>query len=134
MPDERYPPAVLEAFQAPRHAGALPSGEGAEISGSAGERRTGSEVHFACRVEQGLLDGVAWGAYGSPFVLAGCELAARELQGQAPEALEALSAASLSAGLSAPADRLGELLVIEDALRNCWLAWENSRLTPIRPT
>ena len=128
MPDSRYSPQLLEAFRAPRHAGQLPEGSGRVIDGAAGERRTGTEVRFALRVEQGVLAGVAWGAYGSPYVLAGCELAARELEGRPADALQALPATKLAAGMSAPAERLGELLVIEDALRNCWLAWENREL------
>jgi len=128
MPDALYPPQVLEAFQAPRHNGPLPEGPGRAIDGRAGERGAGTAVHFALRVDAGTLQSVAWGAFGSPYVLAGCELAARELQGKPPEALQDLSARALAARMSAPADRLGELLVIEDALRNCRLAWENSRL------
>jgi NifU-like protein involved in Fe-S cluster formation len=128
MADPGYPPQVLEAFRAPRHAGPLPNGGGRVVEGKAGQRSAGSEAYFACRVDQNLLERIAWGAYGSPYLLAGCELAARELQGEPVEALQTLSARRLAADMSAPADRLGELLAIEDALRNCWLAWENSRL------
>jgi NifU-like protein involved in Fe-S cluster formation len=128
MPDSRYSPQVLEAFRRPRHSGPLAGDSGLMIDGAAGERRTGTEVRFGLRVEQGVLDGVAWGAYGSPYVLAGCELAARELLGRPPDALQSLSAPMLEGLMSAPAERLGELLIIEDALQNSWIAWENRGL------
>jgi len=128
MPDPRYSPQLLEAFRSPRHAVPLPEGAGRVVEGRAGERSTGIEVYFSCRVKQGALESVAWRAYGSPYVLAGCELAARNLQGEEPAKLGAMTAKSLASRLSAPAERLGELLVIEDALRNCRQAWENRRL------
>lgn len=128
MADVRYSPQLLEAFRAPQHAGPLAEGPGEVVDGAAGEQRRGTAVRFALRLDRGLVCAVAWGAYGSPYVLAGCELAARDLQGKRPDALQAMSARALAAGLAAPADRLGELLVVEDALRNCWLAWENRRL------
>lgn len=128
MPDPRYSQAVLSRFKEPAHGGALAAGSGIVLSAAAGDRLQGARVNFALRVDEENLQAVAFGAYGSPFLLAGCELAAERLSGAPVAHLAQIAAVDLSKTLSAPPERLGELLIVEDALRKCWQAWENRQL------
>lgn len=128
MPDPRYSQAVLSRFKEPAHAGALAAGSGIVLCAAAGNQGQGAQVHFALRVDEEKLQAVAFGAYGSPFLLAGSELAAEQLSGAPVAHLAQIAAIDLSRALAAPPERLGELLIIEDALRKCWQAWENRQL------
>ena len=57
-------------------------------------------------------------AWGCPHVLAACEFAAGQLEGRALAAAAGLDAAWLADELEVPPEKLGRLLVIEDALRS----------------
>ena len=123
-----YPALLLEHFDEPRNAGELPAGEGHELHGSAGSEAEGAWVRFALRVHQGRIAAIRFRALGSPWLIAACSLATEMLGGQPVTALAEPLAARLAATLQAPPERLGGLLRIEDALRNCQQAWENSEL------
>ena len=73
--------------------------------------------------ERTVLD-VRYRAYGCPYTLATCEWLARRLPGQVLPQLSAAGLATAVGGaaewaerLAVPSDRLGRLLIIEDALR-----------------
>ncbi len=76
----------------------------------------GAWVRFAVRSQDGVVQEARFRAWGCPHVLAACELAAARLEGRPLGQLEGLSAASLAQALAAPPEKLGRLLVIEDAL------------------
>jgi hypothetical protein len=98
------------------------------LRGEAGRRALGTHVRFSlqmggqkeggCRVLQ-----VRYRAYGCPYTLAACEWLARRLSGAVlPQCSAAALAVAVGAppgwarALDIPADRLGRLLIIEDAL------------------
>jgi NifU-like protein involved in Fe-S cluster formation len=128
LPDPRYSAQVLDHFAAPRHAGRLPEGPGQVLQADAGEYRLGTTVRFALRIESQRVAAVAFRAYGCPHVLAACSLAAERLAGAPVRALAELAAKDLAAALDVPPEKLGRLLIVEDALRNGWRAWDNRGL------
>lgn len=94
------------------------------LRGRAGRRALGTQVHFGLQLAGLRIERARYRTYGCPYTLATCEWLARRLEGaQLPE----LSAAGLAHCIGAPADwaaqlgiapeRLGRLLVIEDALQ-----------------
>jgi hypothetical protein len=104
------------------------------LCGEAGTQAQGTWVRFQLLLQvpdRNVLD-VRYRAYGCPYTLATCEWLARRLAGQAlpqrsPEGLAAVvgGAAERAQRLVVPADRLGRLLVIEDALRAALVADHN---------
>jgi NifU-like protein involved in Fe-S cluster formation len=74
-------------------------------------------VRFEARVDSGAIAAVAFQAWGCPHFLAACELAAGWLEGRPLDSAAQCSPDWLSGELQVPADKLGRLLVIEDALR-----------------
>jgi hypothetical protein len=56
-------------------------------------------------------------AFGCPHTLAAAALAVRALRALPLERAQAIDAASLARELDAPREKLGRLLVVEDALR-----------------
>ncbi len=126
--DMNYPDQVLRHFDRPVAAGHTPSGTGQRITGEAGGIDTGTQVCFEFQVEDQRITDLGYRVHGCPYVIAACSLIAETLAGEPLSALAGVDAAELAAALEAPAHKLGSLLVIEDALRNCRQAWENNRL------
>jgi NifU-like protein involved in Fe-S cluster formation len=94
------------------------------LAGAAGRAALGTRVRFQLRVRGLEVHEVRYRAYGCPYTLATCEWIARALTGltlaaRSPAALiQAIGGATAWADhLGVPPERLGRLLVIEDALR-----------------
>lgn len=124
-----YSELVLKHFDAPQNCGPLPAGEGSCIAGAGGSREAGVFVRFEARVVSGRIAAIVFRAFGCPHVIAACSLATLELSGQPVTALAKLSATALAEALQAPPDKLGRLLQVEDALRKCAQAWDNTQLS-----
>ena len=124
-----YPAAVLDHFAAPRHAGELPEGPGEVFSGRAGELAQGVVVSFQLRVLNNRIQALAFRAYGCPYTLAACSLATEGLQGVPAAVLRDFTVNDVADRLQVPPGKRGALLRIEDALRSCWRAWDNSQLS-----
>jgi NifU-like protein involved in Fe-S cluster formation len=105
-------------FDEPRSAGIL-AGPGS-FRGTAGSRSSGTWVQFDLRLASGstTIAAARFLTFGCPHVIAACDLTCERALGLcvAPELPESVS--SLRARLAAPTEKLGRLLVIEDA----WLA------------
>ena len=132
-------PRVRALFVDLAHAGdlsspgdAVPAERSAAVSciGEAGRVAEGTRVRFCLRLAGARVRQVRYRAYGCPFTLATCEWLARRLSGQElrvpaagpPEAVAGTLAAAVgtptewAAALGVPVQRLGRLLIVEDAL------------------
>lgn len=121
-------PRVRALFVELAHAGDLAptAADGAEIArtGEAGRLAEGTRVRFGLRLSGARVVQVRYRAYGCPFTLATCEWLARQLTGRqlGETSARAMTAAvggppDWAAALGVPPQRLGRLLVVEDALR-----------------
>lgn len=122
-----YTDEVRRLFAAPGHAGNLPEGPGLIHEGEAQALDRGAWVRFAARLQDGTISTARFLAWGCPHFLAACELAASRLEGCAPGAAAGIAPATLSQDLEVPAEKLGRLLVIEDALRELAAAQARSK-------
>jgi NifU-like protein involved in Fe-S cluster formation len=141
MAVDTLPEEVRRLFRDLAHSGEAAAGTSGAITstqcvlcGEAGTRVQGTWVRFQLllQVPQRTVLDVRYRAYGCPYTLATCEWLARRLPGQvlpqlSPEGLAAAvgGAAEWAERLAVPADRLGRLLVIEDALRAALAADHN---------
>jgi NifU-like protein involved in Fe-S cluster formation len=99
-----------------------PPGAG-ELSGEAGERRRGEAgspgqgawVSFEARVEDGRIAEAAFRAWGCPHVIAAAALVAGRLAGLPPGDAGRFDVHALAAELDLPPQKLGRLLVVQDA-------------------
>ena len=124
----QYSQIVADYFVRPVNAGTLPDNAGPVISASAGDRMHGTEVVFHVRPRDGEIAAITFQVFGCPHTIAACSLATERLAGQPVEALVELTAKSLAATLDVPVEKMGRLLLIEDALRNCFIAWDNRQV------
>ncbi len=115
-------PRIQSLFTALHHAGdlALPGPLGTQLlHGEAGQERAGTRVQFWLQVQQGRVVAARYRAYGCPYTLAACEWLARQFEGRPINELPPGGPRAWARELDIPAERLGRLLVVEDALRNC---------------
>ncbi len=110
-----YPQRVRELVLRPPHGGSLAACEGRRCSGEAAALERGAWVRFEACVRGGRVEQVRFLAWGCPYVIAAAGLAAAAMEGVQAAQCPTVSAMALAADLAAPADRLGRLLVVEDA-------------------
>lgn len=116
-PAARYSAAVRALFSALEGAGDLTPEAGAAVSGEAIALDRGAWVRFAARIDSGRIADCRFRAFGCPHTLAAASLVAGRLRGAPTGAAPPLDAAGLARALDAPAEKMGRLLVVEDALR-----------------
>ncbi len=110
-----YSREVLRRFDAPGGAGPLIGG-GPAVRGAAGDFARGTRVEFQLRLQNGVVAACRFQAYGCPHVIAAASWIAERAEGlDVGEPPDAFSALSVARALEAPAEKLGPLLVVEDA-------------------
>jgi NifU-like protein involved in Fe-S cluster formation len=113
----RYSQTVRQLFAAAPLSGALPSGPGRRCLGEAQALDRGAWVRLELRLQDGIVADARFRAWGCPHLIAACALVTGRLVGKrVPEACH-LDPLELSRELEVPADKLGRLLVLQDALR-----------------
>jgi NifU-like protein involved in Fe-S cluster formation len=70
---------------------------------------------------------IAFRAFACPHLIAACSRATEMLLGGPAAGLARFDVHGLAAELALPAGKLGRLLVLEDALRNCWTDWDTTQ-------
>jgi len=117
QPGSRYSARVLELFSALPYAGSLPAAPGGIAAAEAIALDRGAWVKFEARVEAGHIVACRFRAWGCPHTLAAAALAAGWLEGRPHGESTRCEAARLARELDAPAEKMGRLLVVEDAAR-----------------
>jgi NifU-like protein involved in Fe-S cluster formation len=118
QPETRYSARVLELFRALPYAGTLPAAPGGIAAAEAIALDRGAWVKFEARVDAGRIVACRFRAWGCPHTLAAAALAAGWLEGWPDGESTRFEAARLARELDAPADKMGRLLVVEDAARD----------------
>lgn len=127
MAPQRYCAAVERLFRARACAG-LPRGQGGvHLRGEAGSAGQGTWIVFHARVEAGCIAELTFQAYGCPHVIAACSRVTEQLTGAPIEAIPAVDPAALMRELEIPVQKHGSLLILHDALRNCWRDWDTTQ-------
>ncbi|MDH4259371.1 MAG: iron-sulfur cluster assembly scaffold protein [Gammaproteobacteria bacterium] len=111
-----YSQLVRELFERLPHAGDLGPGAGTAVHGEAMALDRGAWVRFDARIEDGRVVDCSFRAWGCPHTLAAAALIASRLHGEGIGNEAAFDALRLARELGAPAEKLGRLLVVEDAL------------------
>jgi len=91
-------------------------GQGDRYVGEAGAARLGTWVRFALRVLDGVVQEARVQVYGCPHTLAACSQLALGFRGRPLAALAAGTPEQWRVAVSAPIEKLGRMLIIEDAL------------------
>ena len=112
MSSDPYSASVRELFADPAHAGALEGDHCFALDDQ------GVRISLTARIAGGLVEAMAFQAYGCPHVIAAAEAACAELEGREAVELLEFSASDLMQSLSVPVEKTGRILVLEDAIRS----------------
>ena len=100
-----------------------PPDPGFGVSGEAGGPGQEAWVRFDLAVEDGIVKDARFKSYGCPHTLRVAAWLARLLPGRRRDALIPGAPADWAAAQGVPVEKLGRLLVVEDALQQCVLHW-----------
>ena len=89
---------------------------GDRLLGEAGAERLGAWVRFALHVADGFVKDARVQVYGCPDTVAACELVRARLPGRPAGDLAAGTPENWRVAVDAPVEKLGRMLIIEDAL------------------
>lgn len=123
-----YSAEVLARFRDPPGAGTPPADAPDWYRGEAGDLERGTWIVIHANIVAGMLRELRFEAFGCPHVVAACSLAAEQLAGSPAARLAEFRQARVAQPLAIPAEKAGRLLILEDALQNCFQAWENKGL------
>lgn len=113
---ERYSPRVLELFRRLPGQAPLPAGAGTIARGEALALDRGAWVRFEARLSAGRVVACAFRAWGCPHTLAAAAHCCAAVEGLVIAEARAIPARQLAEILEAPLEKLGRLLVVEDAM------------------
>lgn len=124
MDDPAYSQLVRQHFRHPTGAGSFEPGTACVAQGCAGSRDRGVAVQFQCRMEGERILETRFLAWGCPHSIAGASWLAEKLPGKDLAGAAEITGLEISAALEVPVQKLGSILILEDALRGCL---ENAR-------
>ena len=105
--------------------GPWPPDAGPAAVGDAGREDLGTRVRFELHSYDGVVTGARFQAFGCPHTIAAAAWLAEHLPGRTLESANSMPILELGRLLDVPTEKLGRLLVVEDALH---AAVENARL------
>lgn len=114
-----YDSQVRQRFLSAHRAGPLNDGTSGLVSGEAEDRTLNVWVRFQLRILHGAIHTVRYNVYGCPQTVAAAEWTAERLEGRSAGALDELSMRKCLEILGIPVEKLGKLLLLEDALAAC---------------
>jgi cysteine desulfurase len=116
--EDSLAPVVRGLFNGLPGAGTLEPGPGV-VQGEAGGLDREAWVRFHLQLADGVVKDARFQAYGCPHTLAATAWLTRQLPGRKLSELVVDGPAEWARALSVPVEKLGRLLVVEDALRAC---------------
>lgn len=106
-------------FRGPTAYGQWREGAGRQLSGSAEDHAQLVWVRFDLQLDEGCIGAVRFQVLGCAHTMAAVSRFAESLPGQPLKKLDDFDPHELQRALDVPAEKLGRLLVIEDAVRAC---------------
>ena len=100
-----------------------PWSDGPAVSGEAGAAGQDTWIRFHLLVADDVVKDARFQAYGCPHTLAVAAWMAKALPGRRREALQPGTPADWAADHNVPVEKLGRLLVVEDAVQACLRRW-----------
>ena len=117
-----YSSEVQQRFHSPQGAGEFAEGAPGLTTGEAEDRTLNVWVRVQVQVVGTVIRSVRFRVFGCPHMLAAAGWVAEALQGRESDALRELDMHEIRTTLDLPLEKLGKLLVLEDALQACWQA------------
>ena len=114
-----YSLEVQERFRSPAGAGEFAEETPLVVAGEAEDRTLNVWFRFQIAVSGTVICAARFRVFGCPHSIAAAAWVVNELEGRDVAAIHELDVHELRRKLEAPVEKLGKLLVLEDALRAC---------------
>ena len=114
-----YGSEVEERFLSPSRVGEFEEGTPGLVSGEAQDRTLNVWIRLHVQVLDGAIRAARFNVYGCPYTVAAADWAAEWLEGRPGAALAKLEMRERRRALGVPLEKLGKLLLIEDAAAQC---------------
>jgi len=122
-----YGSEVEQRFLTPSRVGEFEEGTPGLVSGEAQDRTLIVWIRFQVQVLDGTIRAARFNVYGCPYTVAAADWAAEWVEGRSSEALTKLGMRERREALGVPVEKLGNLLVLEDAVAQCRLELESGQ-------
>ena len=120
-----YNEAVRERFANPRHAGELQGSYEQRVAADVSDSDKGARVVVSAGIRDGAVAEMAFMVWGCPHLIAALDLACHRLTGQPASSLENYDLDDITRELSVPAEKMGRILLLEDALATLWAQYSS---------
>ena len=120
-----YSSEVEQRFLLPSRAGGFEKDTPGLVSGEAADRTLNVWIRFQIQVLDGTIRAARFNVYGCPYTVAAADWTAEWLEGRPGTALEEIGMLRRYKKLGVPVEKLGKLLLIEDAAAVCWRELDN---------
>ena len=120
-----YSDLVFDHFDRPRNAGALDASMERVVSGRAGSVETGAQVEIDLSLDGARIAEARFRAFGCPHLIASASWLTCRVKGQEIRELKELQPLEIAEVLGLPQNKLGLMLILEDALRAAIAAAES---------
>ena len=124
-----YSLEVRQRFHLLEGAGEHTEGTPGLVVGEAEDRTLNVWIRIQVSLVESIIRSVRYQVFGCPHMVAAAGWVAEALQGQSRDVLLELDMNEIRNTLDAPLEKLGKLLVLEDALHTCW---RDSNVDPIK--
>jgi NifU-like protein involved in Fe-S cluster formation len=114
-----YSPEVKRRLRSPERVGIVRQPASLVVTGEAEDRSLNVWVRYQVGLRGGEIDSVRFAAYGCPHFVAAADWHAAQLEGRPSAALAEPDTRGAREALGVPTEKLGKLLVIENALAAC---------------
>ena len=114
-----YSPEVERRLRSPERAGIEREPVASIVTGEAEDRSLNVWVRYQVQVGGGTIDSIRFEAYGCPHFVAAADWHAEQLEGRRSASLAEPDTRGAREALGMPTEKLGKLLVIENALVAC---------------
>lgn len=120
-----YNKGVLARFRKPQHAGRPDLPAKVLASGRAGKRRNGSDVVIYLHIVDKKISDSRFEAYGCPNTIAAADFMTGQMTGRPVDDALKETPQQVADELGLPAEKLGQVLIVEDAINAALADWAN---------
>ncbi len=115
-----YNDAVRRHFTDPQHAGDLQGASDQTLAADVSDSDHGAHIVIEAGIRDDTIGEMAFRVWGCPHLIAALELVCGRLVDQPVASLENFDLADITQELGIPAEKMGRILLLEDALATLW--------------
>ena len=123
-----YNELVRSLFENPLHAKDIPEKLGKPYKVVAQESKNGSKIVLTAVIKEENILALRFRVFGCPFLIAAAEFCCNQCEGKHNKEVENIDILHLIQILEVPTEKIGVILLLQDALESLKLALDNNKI------